>query len=111
MNNSSVTEPKTISMELLNKSAPLKNEHLRANYSTFMTKEPSKAMMLKTKLQNQFLKKRTSEAKLKYNKQRNLCLSLPRKAKKNYYENLDLNNISETPLSQQIKISRQYYTR
>ena len=111
MNNSSVTEPKTISMELLNKSAPLKNEYLRANYSTFMTKEPSKAMMLKTKLQNQFLKKRTSEAKLKYNKQRNLCLSLPRKAKKNYYENLDLNNISETPLSQQIKISRQYYTR
>ena len=64
MNNSSVTEPKTISIELLNKSAPLKNEYLRANYSTFMTKEPSKAMMLKTKLQNQFLKKRTSEAKL-----------------------------------------------
>ena len=95
MNNSSVTEPKTISMELLNKSAPLKNEYLRANYSTFMTKEPSKAMMLKTKLQNQFLKKRTSEAKLKYNKQINLCVNLLRKTKRNHYEDLDLKDIND----------------
>ena len=36
-----------------------------------MTKELSKAIMRRTKLQNQFLKKRTSEAKLKYNKQTN----------------------------------------
>ena len=34
-----------------------------------------------------------SEAKAKYNKQSNICVSLTRKAKRNYYENLDLNNI------------------
>ena len=36
---------------------------------------------------------KTSEAKAKYNKQRNICVSLTAKAKRNYYENLDLNNI------------------
>ena len=51
--------------------------------------------MLRTKLRNQFLKKRTLEAKLKYNKQRNLCVSLLRKAKRNYYQNLELNDINE----------------
>ena len=57
-----------------------------------MTKELSKAIMLRTKLRNQFSKIRTPEAKLKYNKQRNLCVSLLRKTKRNYYENLDLND-------------------
>ena len=95
MNDCSFIELKTIFMELLNKVAPLKTKYLRANYSKFITKELSKAIMLRTKLRNQFLKKRTSEAKLKYNKQRNLCVSLLRKAKRNYYENLDLNDIND----------------
>ena len=89
MNNSSFIEFKIIFLELLNKVAPLKAKYLRANYSKFMTKELSKAIMLRTKLRNQFLIKRTSEAKLKYSKQRNLCVSLLTKAKRNYYENLD----------------------
>ena len=50
--------------------------------------------MLRTKLQNQ-LKKTTSEAKLKYNKQTNLCVGLLRNAKRNYYENLDLNDMND----------------
>ena len=69
-------------MELLNKFAPLKTKYLRANCFKFMTKELRKAIMLRTKLGNQFLKIRASEAKLKYNKQRNLCVSLLRKGKK-----------------------------
>ena len=51
--------------------------------------------MRRTKLRNQFLKKRTSEAKLKYNKQRNLCVNLLRKAKRNHYENLDLKDVDD----------------
>ena len=39
-------------MELLNKVAPQKTKYLRANYSKFMTKELSKAIMLRTKLRN-----------------------------------------------------------
>ena len=60
-----------------------------------MTKELGKAIMQRTKLRNQFLKKKTSEAKLKYNKQRNLCVSMLRKAKSNHYENLVLNDIND----------------
>ena len=50
VNNSSFIELKTRFMELLNKMAPLKTKHLRANYSKFMTKELGKAIMLRTKL-------------------------------------------------------------
>ena len=60
-------------MELL-KVAPLKTKFLRANHSKFVTKDLSKAIILRTKLRNQ--KKRTLEAKTKYNKQRNICVSL-----------------------------------
>ena len=38
---------------------------------------------------------KTPEAKAKYNKQRNNCVSLIRTAKRNYYESLDLNNICD----------------
>ena len=41
------------------------------------------------------LKKRTSKAKLKYNKQRNLCVSSLRKAKRNYYKILYLDDIND----------------
>ena len=45
-------------MELLNKVAPLKTKFLRARHSKFVTKEVSMVIMLRTKLRNQFLKKR-----------------------------------------------------
>ena len=56
MNNSSFIELRTIFMELLNKVAPLKTKYLRANYSKFVAKELSKAILLRTKLHNKFLK-------------------------------------------------------
>ena len=33
------------------------------------------------------------ETKAKYNKQENICVSLTRKAKRDYYQSLDLNNM------------------
>ena len=54
------------------------------------------AIMLRTKLRNQFLKKRrTLEARTKHNKQRNICASLVKKAKRTYYENLNLKDIND----------------
>ena len=75
---------------------PLKNKYIRANHSKFVTKELSKAIMLRSKLRNQFLKTKTQESKMKYNKQRNLCVSITRKAKRSYYENLDLKDITDS---------------
>ena len=63
-------------MELLNKIAPRKTKLLRANRSKFVTKEVSKTIMLRTKLRNKFLKKKTLEFRAKYNKQRDICVSL-----------------------------------
>ena len=57
MNNSSFIELKTIFMGILNKVAPLKTKYLGTNYSKFMTKKLGKAIMLRTKSQNQFVKK------------------------------------------------------
>ena len=83
-------------MDLLNKFVPLKRKYLRANHrSKFMTKELSKVIMLRTRFRHQFLKMKTPETKAKYNKQRNICVSLTRKPKRNYYESLDLSNICD----------------
>ena len=83
-------------MEFLDKFAPLKKKYIRANHSSFVTKELSKAIMLRSKLRNQFLKTRTQEPKINYNKQRNLCVSITRKSKRSYYENLNLKHITES---------------
>ena len=81
-------------MELLNEVAQLKTKFLRANHSKFVTKDVSKAIMLRTKLRNQFLKNRTLEARTNKNKQSNICVTFAKKAKRNYYENLDLKDIN-----------------
>ena len=60
-----------------------------------MIKELSKARKLKSRIKHQFLKIKILEAKPKCNKQRNICVSSTRKAKRNYYESLNLNNICD----------------
>ena len=62
-------------MELLNKIVSLKTEFMRASHSKFVTKDVSKAIMFRTKLRNQFLKKRALEVRTKYSRQRNICQS------------------------------------
>ena len=68
-------------MGVLNKTAPLETKFLRAKHSKLVTKEVSRAIMLRTKLRKQFLKKRTIESTAKYNKQKNICVSLIKKRK------------------------------
>ena len=66
---------------LLERFEPVKKTYLRANHSKFVNKGLSKAMMLRTKLRNKFLKKKTTtETRPAYNKQRNIWVSLLRKA-------------------------------
>ena len=58
-----------------------------------MNKNLPKAIMLGTKLRNIFLKNRTEEIKNRYTKQRNLCVTLLRKTKREYFNNLNEKNI------------------
>ena len=92
-NTTSFEEFQKIFMDLLNKFSSLKCSYLRANHWKFMTKGSSDAIMLKTRFRHQFLKMKTPEAKVKYNKRKNICVSLTRKAKRTYYESLDLSSI------------------
>ena len=79
---------------IFEKHAPLKNKCLRANHSKFVTKELSKAIMPRSKLRKMFLKDRAEESRSKYKKQRNVCVYLLKKAKKDYYANVDISILS-----------------
>ena len=82
-------------LNVLNKFAPLKKKYLRANHSHFVNKELNKAIMQRSRLRNAYLKDRTRAARIAYKKQRNVCVSILRKSKKCYYENLDTKNITD----------------
>ena len=60
-----------------------------------MNKNLSKAIMLRTNLRNIFLKNRTEENKNRYTKQRNLCVTLLRKSKREYFNNLNEKNVCD----------------
>ena len=73
----------------------MQTKYLQANHSSFISKDLSKDIMLRTKLRNQFLKLKTHESRLGYNKQRNLSVTLLRKAKKKYYTDLKISVVSD----------------
>ena len=74
---------------------PIKRKYLRSNQSPFMNKEISKAIMNRTRLRNRFLRTRCIRDKEAYNKQRNYCVSLIRKTKQQYYNNLDHRKVAD----------------
>ena len=51
--------------------------------------------MVRSRLRNKFLKLKTMESSIKYKKQRNFCVSLLRKTKNKFYENLNPNLITD----------------
>ena len=60
-----------------------------------MTKDLRKAIMKRSKLRNKFNKSKTLEAHTAYKKQRNICTSLLKKAKREYYANLNPSVITD----------------
>ena len=59
----------------------------------FMNKLLCRADMKRTRLRNYYPKKRSEQNRLSYVKQRNYCVSLLRKNKKDYYANLNVKDI------------------
>ena len=64
--------------KILENRAPLKKKYVRGNHSPFMNKSLSKAIMVRTRLRSIFVKNRSEENKINYNKQRNLCVTVLR---------------------------------
>ena len=84
----------TISIGLVNTLAPSKKKTLRNNRSSYITKEVRKAIMTRSRLRNKFLKPKSQECKQAYNKERNLCVTMVRKAKRNYFNNPSVRNVA-----------------
>ena len=74
---------------ILNKHVPKKKKYVRGKQSPFMNKTLSKVIMQRSKLRNLFLKKRTEENRNNYVKQRNLCVTLLRKSKREFFGSLN----------------------
>ena len=51
--------------------------------------------MPRSKLHNLYLKVRSDENKIRYKKQRNICVSLVRKAKRKHYEDLSIADVTD----------------
>ena len=77
---SSLTSFIKIFIETLNKYAPIK-KYVRANHANSVTKDLRKAIMLRSRLLNIFLKEKSLDSKKAYNK-RSICISMVKKAKK-----------------------------
>ena len=60
-----------------------------------MTKDLFENIMKISRLRNKYLKKNNGENRKLYAKQRNYCISLLRKTKKAYYENLNERKVSD----------------
>ena len=79
----------------LNHHVPDQQKFVRGSHLPFMSKTLSKAIVHKTRFPSKYLRTKTDENKRKYTKQRNYCVSLLTKSKREYYSNLDVKNITE----------------
>ena len=82
-------------LEILNKIAPVKVKVLRFNNNVFMTKSLRKAIMLRSRLKNNFNKQRSDENWDNYKKQRNFCVKLLRQTKEKYFSDINVKSISD----------------
>ena len=84
-----------VCIEVLEKYAPETRKYIRANKAIFMDSKLNHAIMLHSKLRNKFLKRRSNKCREAYKKQRNLCVSLLRQNKIDYFETLDIKYVTD----------------
>ena len=86
---------KAVVMAVLNEHAPVKKKYIRANHGPFMTKALRKENMHRTRLRNKYNNDSTEENFKAFKKQRNKCVKLLRRAKFDYYRNIDLGKLTD----------------
>ena len=82
-------------LEILHKHAPIKKKILRFNDSPFMTKSLRKVIMHRSKLKNIYNKTKANEDWDNYKKQRNLCVNLLRNTEKDYFQKLNIKDLTD----------------
>ena len=81
--------------KVLDKHAPMKKKYARANDGPFMNRVLRKATMLRSRLKNRYDESRTAEHWEAFRRQRNLCVKLFRKEKRNFYKNLNISDVTD----------------
>ena len=80
---------------VLDKHAPMKKRYIRANDSPFMNRALRKAFMLRTRLKNRYNKNKTADNWDAFRRQRNFCVKLSRKTKRDFYNQLDISEVTD----------------
>ena len=86
---------KTALDEAIQRHAPIKKRYVRANQVPFINKKINKEIMKRSRLRNKFLNTKKDIDRKAYNKQRNLCVSLIRIEKKNFFSNINTSDITD----------------
>ena len=84
-----------ICIDTLNIFAPCQKKYSRGNNMPFRNKSLRKAQMKRSRLRNIYVKNKTDTNRIVYIKQRNYCVSLLRKTKKDHYANLNEKNAAD----------------
>ena len=87
-----------ISKMVLEKKAALKERYVRYNQAKFMNKILQKAIMNRSRFLNRYRKEKTEATRSAHQRQRNFCVELLRKTKKDFYNNLNVKYITENKL-------------
>ena len=82
-------------MRVLNEHAPVKKKSIRANDRPFMTKALRKEHIHRTRLHSKYHNNKTDANLKAFKKQRNKCVKLLRKAKFDYYQKINLGNLTD----------------
>ena len=82
-----------IFLQVLNAHAPEKKKNQRFSNNLFLTKQLRKTIMHRSRFKNVF--KHEIKTWDSYKKQRNFCVNLLRKTKKEYFENINVKDIND----------------
>ena len=83
---------------ILERKAPSKERYVRYNQAKFMNKILQKAVMNRSRLLNGYRKEKTEATRSPYKRQRNFCVKLLTRTKKEFYNNLNVKYITENKL-------------
>ena len=73
----------------------MKSKKQRANHKSYMTKTLRKAIMKRSELASKYHKTKNNEDYSKFKKQRNFCSKLYKKERKQFYKNLNIEDITD----------------
>ena len=81
--------------ETIQKHAPIKQRHVRANQAPFINKTINKEITKMSQLRNKFLNTKSDIDRKAYNKHRHLWVSLIGREKKNFFNNISRRDITD----------------